>query len=75
MYVVSWQSDTISVEHRFEFPGGPVDLNAATGPPLALFPSPSLPGLPCGSSMNTLLLKLAAGQRPIQYNNYTEGPQ
>jgi hypothetical protein len=55
----------MSMEHRFEFPGGPVDLKAAMGPPLALFPSPSLPGLPCGSSMNTLLLKLAEGQRPI----------
>ena len=67
MYVMSWQSDTISMEHRFEFPEQPVDLETAIamGLPLALLASPSPPGLPCGSSMNKIVLMLAERQQPI----------
>ena len=62
---MSWQSGSISMEHRFEFPGRPVDLRTAVGPPLALLPSPSPPGLPCGSSVNTCLSILTNRQRPM----------
>jgi hypothetical protein len=65
MYVMPWQSDTISMEHRFEFPEQPVDLETAIGLPRALLLSPSPPGLPCGSSMNKIVLILAERQQPI----------